>query len=131
MKNKFITPAGKIILLIITVFVVLFAIALGPEGSYHEVLSRKTITPQHFASKHLQLNGLCTKTMTPETTPDMLHIETESKHGSLSIRITDESGAILFDEENLTNHTCEIEVSTPVFIRINAKKHSGRFDLQF
>ena len=69
--------------------------------------------------------------MTPETTPDVLHIETESRHGSLSIRITDESGAILFDEKNLTNHTSEIEVSTPVFIRINAQKHSGRFDLQF
>lgn len=131
MKNKYITPAGKIILLVITVFVILFATVLGPEGSYHEILSVKTVTPQHWASKHLQLNGLCTKTMIPETTPDVLYIETVSKHGSLSIQIADESGAILFNEDGLTNHFSEIEISTPVSIRIDAEKHSGRFDLSF
>ena len=131
MKHKFLTPAGKIILGVITLLVFMFAIALGPEGSHHEILSVNTVTPQHWASKHLQLNGLCTYTMTPATTPDTLYIATESRHGSLSIQIADESGAILFDEANLTTQTFEVEISTPVHIRIDAEKHSGRFDLCF
>lgn len=128
MKHRFLTPTGKIMLAVITVLVIAFAAALGFDGAHLEIRSVSSATSQHLTASHLLLQGKYTHTLFPETESAILQVNIETTGGSLYVRISDESGRILFDERDIATCSFDLGISTPVTIYMEAEMHRGRFE---
>lgn len=80
-----------------------------------------------WSGKYVSLDGTMRKKLHPKS--DCLHIEVETRSGSLSIEIKDGLGKVIFDEDNIGTESFDIPVSGTVSIRLEADKHQGSFQI--
>lgn len=60
-----------------------------------------------------------------------MHIEVETKGGSLAVTVKDESGAELFARQGLETASFDVQAQGPVTVSFTAKGHSGGFSVRY
>lgn len=81
----------------------------------------------NWSANYRSLNGTLRKKINPET--DMLHIQVETKSGTLSIEITDAEDKEIFTATCDKAESFEVPVSGKVTIKLKAGHHSGSFSI--
>lgn len=81
----------------------------------------------NWSANYRSLNGTLRKKINPET--DMLHIQVETKSGTLSIEITDAENKEIFTAICDKAESFEVPVSGKVTVKIKAGHHSGSFSI--
>lgn len=82
-----------------------------------------------WSASYILLDGWLERTLRLGDTPVTLHIRTETDSGSISVRITDPGGRLLFDENCMENASFDLEASGSVIVRITAENHTGGFEI--
>lgn len=81
----------------------------------------------NWSGNYLSLNGTLRKKIDPET--NMLHIQVETKSGTLTIEITDAQDKEIFTAACDKTESFEVAVSGKVSVKIKADHHSGSFTI--
>lgn len=85
-------------------------------------------TRQAWSASYLSLNGTLRRRLFPAAdVPYQFKVETQQ--GALSAVITDSSGALLFEQENIPSGAYELMFSGPVSIRLEGSSHQGSFSI--
>lgn len=81
--------------------------------------------PDGWSAGYVLLDGAMRHRIHPEG--DTLHIEARTDGGSLSVRVEDEEGGVLFEEEDLGGASYDVPVTGPVWVRLEGDRHKGGF----
>ena len=104
--------------------------ALGIEspGSTTRIAYVGNAGYRSWAGRYSSLDGTMKKNIHPKT--DVLHIETETDDGIISIEIQNADGDVIFDEYDIGTASFDIAVSGKVVVRIIADNHKGSFSIE-
>lgn len=84
---------------------------------------------RNWSASYTMLDGKMKHTIHPEDTQKALHVEVVTEGGSISIKMKDANGNIVFDEDNIGTSTFDIETSEKIVVFIEADKHKGSFSI--
>ena len=82
-------------------------------------------TRSNWTGRYASLDGTMRKTIHPKG--DQLHIEVETKSGTISMEFRDADGELLFDGDDMETGTFDVPVSGKVTVLIEADHHQGSF----
>ena len=82
-------------------------------------------TRSNWTGRYASLDGAMRKTIHPKG--DQLHIEVETKSGTISMEVRDADGELLFDGDDMETGTFDVPVSGKVTVLIEADHHQGSF----
>ena len=82
-------------------------------------------TRSNWTGRYASLDGAMRKTIHPKG--DQLHIEVETKSGTISMEFRDADGELLFDGDDMETGTFDVPVSGKVTVLIEADHHQGSF----
>ncbi len=80
-----------------------------------------------WSGKYMYLNGTMKKQI--QVLGEHLEITVETKSGSLSVKITDRGGTVIFERDDIGTETFSVEASGKVTVQIEAEKHRGSISL--
>lgn len=89
----------------------------------------ETKTSTNWTAEYIQLNGVMKKYMNNGRKECVLHIESETKSGALSIEIENSDGTIIFSEVDMKNHSFDVKVDGKIRVTIEADKCKGSFSI--
>ena len=82
-------------------------------------------TRSNWTGRYASLDGAMRKTIHPKG--DQLHIEVETKSGTISMEFRDADGELLFDGDDMETGAFDVPVSGKVTVLIEADHHQGSF----
>ena len=82
-------------------------------------------TRSNWTGRYASLDGAMRKTIHPKG--DQLHIEVETKSGTISMEVRDADGELLFDGDDMETGAFDVPVSGKVTVLIEADHHQGSF----
>ena len=82
-------------------------------------------TRSNWTGRYASLDGTMRKTIHPKG--DQLHIEVETKSGTISMEVRDADGELLFDGDDMETGAFDVPVSGNVTVLIEADHHQGSF----
>ena len=82
-------------------------------------------TRSNWTGRYASLDGTMRKTIHPQG--DQLHIEVETKSGTISMEVRDADGELLFDGDDMETGAFDVPVSGKVTVLIEADHHQGSF----
>lgn len=132
MKNK--TKSLKATVLIVLAVIVLITAAnflgMGTMSSATYIGYVEHGGRQNWEASYTMLDGKLKHTIRPKDTQKILHIETVTEDGSISIEVTDKDGKVILDEDNIETTRYDVNVSGRVVVHIEADKHKGSFSIK-
>ena len=84
---------------------------------------------RNWSASYTMLDGKMKHTIHPEDMQKTLHVEVVTEGGSISIKMKDANGNIVFDEDNIGTSTFDIETSGKIVVFIEADNHKGSFNI--
>ena len=118
----------KIWLLILAIEAVVLAVIWGGGFSTRSAVRiayTGSETRSNWTGRYASLDGTMRKTIHPKG--DQLHIEVETKSGTISMEVRDADGELLFDGDDMETGTFDVPVSGKVTVLIEADHHQGSF----
>ena len=118
----------KIWLLILAIAAVVFAVIWGGAVSTRSAVRiayTGSETRSNWTGRYASLDGTMRKTIHPQG--DQLHIEVETKSGTISMEVRDADGALLFDGDHMETGAFDVPVPGKVTVYIEADHHQGGF----
>ena len=118
----------KIWLLILAIAAVVLAVIWGGGVSTRSAVRiayTGSETRSNWTGRYASLDGTMRKTIHPQG--DHLHIEVETKSGTISMEVRDADGELLFDGDDMETGAFDVPVSGKVTVLIEADHHQGSF----
>ena len=118
----------KIWLLILAIEAVVLAVIWGGGFSTRSAVRiayTGSETRSNWTGRYASLDGAMRKTIHPKG--DQLHIEVETKSGTISMEVRDADGELLFDGDDMETGAFDVPVSGKVTVLIEADHHQGSF----
>ena len=118
----------RIWLLILAIAAVVFAVIWGGAVSTRSAVRiayTGSETRSNWTGCYASLDGTMRKTIHPQG--DQLHIEVETKSGTISMEVRDADGALLFDGDHMETGAFDVPVPGKVTVYIEADHHQGGF----
>ena len=118
----------RIWLLILAIAAVVFAVIWGGAVSTRSAVRiayTGSETQSNWTGCYASLDGTMRKTIHPQG--DQLHIEVETKSGTISMEVRDADGALLFDGDHMETGAFDVPVPGKVTVYIEADHHQGGF----
>lgn len=82
---------------------------------------------RNWSASYTRLDGEMKHTIRPKDNQKTLHVEVVTEEGSLSMKIKDAKGNILFEEEQLETSEFDVKAEGKAVVSIEAKGHKGSF----
>lgn len=82
---------------------------------------------RNWSASYTRLDGKMKHTIRPKDNQKTLHVEVVTEEGSLSMKIKDAKGNILFEEEQLETSEFDVKTEGKAVVSIEAKGHKGSF----
>lgn len=82
-------------------------------------------TRSNWTGRYASLDGTMRKTI--HSQGDQLHIEVETKSGTISMEVRDADGALLFDGDHMETGAFDVPAPGKVTVYIEADHHQGSF----
>ena len=84
----------------------------------------------YWSASYQYFNGYAQRNLWISEGDDGFELVVTSEEGSMDIEIKDESGAVIFSQENIQTGTYEVKATGKVVVRIDFEKHKGGFDIR-
>jgi hypothetical protein len=84
----------------------------------------------YWSASYQYFNGYAQRNLWVSEGEDGFELVVTSEEGSMDIEIKDESGAVIFAQENIQTGTYEVKATGKVVVRIDFEKHKGGFDIR-
>ncbi len=82
---------------------------------------------RNWSASYTRLDGKMKHTIRPKDNQKTLHVEVVTEEGSLSMKIKDAKGNILFEKEQLETSEFDVKAEGKAVVSIEAKGHKGSF----
>ena len=82
---------------------------------------------RNWSASYTRLDGKMKHTIRPKDNQKTLHVEVVTEEGSLSMKIKDAKGNILFEKEQLETSEFDVKAEGQAVVSIEAKGHKGSF----
>ncbi len=82
---------------------------------------------RNWSASYTRLDGKMKHTIRPKDSQKTLHVEVVTEEGSLSMKIKDAKGNILFEKEQLETSEFDVKTEGKAVVSIEAKGHKGSF----
>lgn len=82
---------------------------------------------RNWSASYTRLDGKMKHTIRPKDNQKKLHVEVVTEEGSLSMKIKDAKGNILFEGEQLETSEFDVKTGGKSVVSIEAKGHKGSF----
>lgn len=82
---------------------------------------------RNWSASYTRLDGKMKHTIRPKDNQKTLHVEVVTEDGSLSMKIKDAKGNILFEEEQIETSEFDVKAEGKAVVYIEAKGHKGSF----
>ena len=82
---------------------------------------------RNWSASYTRLDGKMKHTIRPKDNQKTLHVEVVTEEGSLSMKIKDAKGNILFEKEQLETSEFDVKAEGKAVVCIEAKGHKGSF----
>lgn len=82
---------------------------------------------RNWSASYTRLDGKMKHTIRPKDNQKTLHVEVVTEEGSLSMKIKDAKGNILFEKEQLETSEFDVKAEEKAVVSIEAKGHKGSF----
>lgn len=82
---------------------------------------------RNWSASYTRLDGKMKHTIRPKDNQKTLHVEVVTEEGSLSMKIKDAKGNILFEKEQIETSEFDVKAEGKAVVSIEAKGHKGSF----
>lgn len=82
---------------------------------------------RNWSASYTRLDGKMKHTIHPKDNQKTLHVEVVTEEGSLSMKIKDAKGNILFEKKQLETSEFDVKAEGKAVVSIEAKGHKGSF----
>lgn len=82
---------------------------------------------RNWSASYTRLDGEMKHTIRPKDNQKTLHVEVVTEEGSLSMKIKDAKGNILFEREQIETSEFDVKAEGKAVVSIEAKGHKGSF----
>lgn len=82
---------------------------------------------RNWSASYTRLDGKMKHTIRPKDNQKTLHVEIVTEEGSLSMKIKDAKGNILFEKEQLETSEFDVKAEGKAVVSVEAKGHKGSF----
>ena len=82
---------------------------------------------RNWSASYTRLDGKMKHTIRPKDNQKTLHVEVVTEEGSLSMKIKDAKGNILFEKEQLETSEFDVKAEGKAVVSVEAKGHKGSF----
>lgn len=80
-----------------------------------------------WSASYVLLDGAMEHRIHPDG--DTLHMEARTDSGTLSVRVEDGEGVVVFEKRDMGSASYDVPVTGPVWVRLEADRHKGGFQI--
>lgn len=128
-KRDWIWIGASMIAIIVLIFVLRGG--LSSYGSGLQMGWVESNTADHWSAAYAYHDGYQQRTINTDGEPTTLQVEIVSSSGEIGMVVTDEDGAILFQQEDMHTASFEIEIQGKVTVKIIGEEHKGSFSMSW
>ena len=81
--------------------------------------------PDGWSAGYVLLDGAMEHRIHPDG--DTLHMEARTDSGTLSVRVEDGEGVVVFEKRDMGSASYDVPVTGPVWVRLEGDRHKGGF----
>lgn len=129
-KPKSLISAMLIVLIVIACIAAANFLGIGTIRSGTRIGYMEHSGWRNWSANYTMLDGKLQHTIRPDDTQKRLHLDVFTESGSISIKITDKDGNIIFDQEKMETAAYDVDISGKVVVCIEADKHKGSFNIE-
>lgn len=129
-KPKSLSLAMLIVLIVIACIAAANFLGIGTIRSGTRIGYIEHSGWRNWSASYTMLDGKLQHTIRPNDTQKRLHLDVFTESGSISIKITDKDGNLIFDQEKMETATYDVDISGKVVVCIEADKHKGSFNIE-
>lgn len=135
MTKEKMTPQKSVITIVAVALVIGFAAwgFLGGVGTITSGTKMMYVTSagrDYWSASYQYFDGFAQRNLWVPENADGFELVITSEEGSISVQITDESGAVIFEKENMQSGTYEVKATGKISVRMELEKHKGGFDIR-
>ena len=115
----------------VVIFVVILRSGMAPTGSGLQMGWVESNSRDHWSATYAFHDGYQQRTINTDGEPTVLKVEIVSSSGEIGMRVTDENGNVIYDQQGIETSSFEIEISGKVTVKITGEDHKGSFSLSW
>ncbi len=85
---------------------------------------------RNWSASYTKLDGILKHTIHLKDTQNTLHVEVETESGSLSMKIKDSKGNLLFEKDSIETSAFDVKAEEKAVVYLEAKGHQGSFHIE-
>lgn len=125
-KNQMFT-----IIVVVLLFILATKFGFTSYGSARKVLFFENKGINQWSANYFLLSGHLERNVDIGSNFKQMKVDVKTSKGSIGLKITDESGNVIFTDNNILTSTFEIKAEGRITIRIDAKSHKGSFSIKW
>lgn len=115
----------------VVIFVVILRSGVAPTGSGLQMGWVESNSRDHWSATYAFHDGYQQRTINTDGEPTVLKVEIVSSSGEIGMRVTDENGNVIYDQQGIETSSFEIEISGKVTVKITGEDHKGSYSLSW